>query len=228
MLHWERVGKQTRMLVWNIHVRLFRTRRALTSHVLRIFARRYVFSSVVRSFVRSGNIFSRGKEELAKGDALFCATVFGVRVSPSRSIHGAARRARARARAQCLRLYLLYSVACQPIYIGLDSAFTSRTTGTRPEEHRQAARFSLTISARLIFAKLHPSRAFHACTRTAPLSAFLLTVAKLRRLLVRVARVKRDAARFCTKGRSWLSSFRVISGMRIYGYLDAQQKRFKR
>jgi len=36
-------------------------------------------------------------------------------------------------------LYLLYSVACQPIYIGLDSAFTSRATGIRaPRGARRA------------------------------------------------------------------------------------------
>jgi len=47
-------------------------------------------------------------------------------------------RARSRRAAVFKALYLLYSVACQPIYIGLDSAFTSRATGirARPEERR--------------------------------------------------------------------------------------------
>lgn len=96
-----------------------------------------------------GNIFSRGKEKVPRKGRIFCV----IRVSFT-SIRGAARRG---VRTACLRLYLLYSVACQPIYIGLDSAFTSRATGTRPEDHRRVApRDSLTISARLIFAKLHP------------------------------------------------------------------------
>lgn len=50
------------------------------AYILRTFARRYVFSSpmFIRSFLRPEIFFSRGKEEVAKEDALFCATVFYV------------------------------------------------------------------------------------------------------------------------------------------------------
>lgn len=82
--------------------------------------------------------------------------MYRVRVSFT-SIRGVARRVEASVRAICLRLYLLYSVACQPIYIGLDSAFTSRATGTRPEEHRRAARFSHDKCA-INFCETAPSR----------------------------------------------------------------------
>lgn len=51
-----------------------------------------------------------------------------------------------------------YSVVCQPIYIGLDSAFTSQATGTRPEEHRDSHdRNVINLWPRLIFAKSSPS-----------------------------------------------------------------------
>lgn len=52
-----------------------------------------------------------------------------------------------------------YSVVCQPIYIGLDSAFTSQATGTRPEEHRDSHdRNAINLWPRLIFAKSSPSQ----------------------------------------------------------------------
>lgn len=145
-----------RMLVWNVHIQPFTRGMDMRSlwitacvwDVLRIFARRYIFSSLARSF--AGKIFfhaERNKSRKAKRS--FAPLSFY-------EFRGKVKCARAR-----LSLYLLYSVACQPIYIGLDSAFTSRATGTRPEEHRRGAPrrtvwFSLTIRAQLIFAKLHP------------------------------------------------------------------------
>lgn len=141
------------------------------------------------------------------------------------SIRGAARWGEARARAICLRLYLLYSVACQPIYIGLDSAFTSRATGTRPEEHRRAARFSLTISVRLIFAKLHPrarqARFTRARARPSPSSSTL----ELRRLLVHVALVKRDAA-FLHKGAIVISCNLENAYLRVFRWPAKTSKRY--
>ena len=54
---------------------------------------------------------------------------------------------------RCLRLPVIPWL-CQPIYIGLDSAFTSQATGTRPEEHRDSHDSNvINWWRRLIFAK---------------------------------------------------------------------------
>ena len=66
-----------------------------------------------------------------------------------------------------------YSVVCQPIYIGLDSAFTSQATGTRPEEHRDSHdRNVINLWPRLIFAKSVALAAY----RSLPLAAAYLAL----------------------------------------------------
>lgn len=165
----------------------------------------HIFVFRARPFVRSGNIFSRGKEEVAEGYALLRAAVFHESLSRVFAVCGATRRgirARARARAMFKALPVIFRGVSAYLYRPrfrfyiASHRYAPRGTPARRailSHDKRAINFCETAPlARL-------ASAFHACTRSRPSPALLQ-----RRGVASFTGSARETRRcvFAVKGRS--------------------------